>query len=181
MSLTFNEKKATQAAGRLLERGGRRMDAMKLVRMLYLADREAILRWGRSITTDCFVFMKHGPVLSQVCSLISEGDDPRLQPSCWHAAISRPREGVVDLRGTPDCQQLSDGELELLDEIDRLHGAKGPWELVDLTRALPEWQDPHGSAVPFGAQEILAAHGRSSRHAPADAAEPEEVYLNLSW
>ena len=180
MSLTFNEQKATEAAGRLLERAGQ-LDVMKLVRMLYLADREAILRWGRAITTDCYLFMKHGPVLIQISSLITEGDDPRLEPSIWSAHITRPREGAVALQGPLDYRQLSNGELEVLDGIVRQHGARTPWELVDLTRSLPEWQDPHGSVITFDIQDILAAHGRSRPHAPAAETELEEVFLNFSW
>jgi uncharacterized phage-associated protein len=181
MSPTFNEKKATQAAGRLLERAGNRMSAMKLVRMLYLADREAIVRWGRPITTDRFVFLKHGPVLSQVSSLLAEGDDPRLEPSLWGAHITRPRDGAVDLQGTLDFRQLSDGELEVLDEIAQRYEASTSWELADLTRGLPEWQDPHGGAIPFGIQDILTAQARTGKPVPAVEPGPEEAFLNFSW
>jgi uncharacterized phage-associated protein len=180
MSLTFDEKKATQAAGRLLERSGRRMDAMKLMRMLYLADREALLRWGRTISTDSFLFLKHGPALSQVLNLITDGDDPRQEPSQWNAHIARHQDLALDLRGDLDYRLLSEEELALLDEIVSLHGAKTPWELADLTRALPEWRDPQGGAIPFGAQDILTAHGKS-KPAPAAEADPEEVYLNFLW
>ena len=179
MSQTFNEQKTAQAAGRLLQACGGTAPTMKLVRMLYLADREAILRWGRPITHDRFVFLKHGPVLSQVLGLLTEAEDPRQAPSPWAARVTRPRDGAVEAQGAADYRQLSAEELELLDEIVRLHGDKAPWELVELTRALPEWREPRGGALPFTAQDILAAH-RRARPAPAEA-DPEEVYLNSHW
>ena len=179
MSHGFNEKKATQAAGRLLERSAGPTPMMKLVRLLYLADREAILRWGQPITHDRFVFLKHGPVLSQVLGLLTEAQDPRQAPSPWTARITRPRDGAVEAQGAADYQLLSAQELDLLDEIARLHGGKAPWELVELTRALPEWREPRGGALPFTAQDILAAH-RRTRPAPPEA-DPEEVYLNIHW
>jgi hypothetical protein len=181
MSLTFNEKKATQAAGRLLEQGGNPMNAMKLIRMLYLADREAILRWGRSITTDFYVFLKHGPVLSQILNLIIEGDDPRLEPSIWSAHIGLLQDGAVALLGPLEPQQLSDGERGILDETVRQHGARTPWELADLTRALPEWRDPHGSAIPFDVPDILAAYRRAGLPVPTVDPDPDEEFLNIRW
>ncbi len=47
------------------------MSYMKLIKLLYLADREALARWGRPITTDTYVAMKHGPVLSYILNLIT--------------------------------------------------------------------------------------------------------------
>ena len=181
MSLTFNEKKATQAAGLLLERAGGRMNAMKLIRMLYLADRGAILRWGRPISTDFYVFLKHGPVLSQILNLILEGDDPRLEPSIWSSRIGLLQDGTVALQGPLDYPQLSGGELEVLDEVVRLRGGLSPWELADLTRALPEWQDPLGSAIPFGLPDILAAFRRAGLPVPGVDPDPEEEFLNIRW
>lgn len=178
MSHGFNETKATQAACRLLEGSAGAVHPMNLVRMLYLADREAILRWGQPVTHDRFVFLKHGPVLSHVLGLLTEGEEPRATPSPWAARI-RCRDGAVQAEGAGGSEHLSADELELLDEIARRHGSRTPWELAGLTRSLPEWREPRNGALPFSAQDILAAH-RRSRPAPAEA-DPEEVYLNIHW
>jgi uncharacterized phage-associated protein len=70
MKLLFNEAKATQAAARLLKLRGGSMSYIKLMKLLYLADREALIRWGRPITTDRYVSMDNGPVLSRIYNLI---------------------------------------------------------------------------------------------------------------
>jgi hypothetical protein len=57
----FNERKAVQAAGRLILQNGE-MNYMALIKLLYLIDRESLLRFGRSITGDKVVAMKQGPV-----------------------------------------------------------------------------------------------------------------------
>jgi hypothetical protein len=178
MSHSFNEKKATQAAVRLLERSGGSTPMMTLVRMLYLADREAILRWGRPITGDRFVFLRRGPVLIQVLDLLTEGGEPQAAPSPWAARI-RHRDGAVAFDGAGDDPQLSDEEREVLDEVARQHGDKAPGDLAGLTRLLPEWREPRNGALPFTAQDIVAAH-RRHRPAPPEA-DPEEVYLNIHW
>ena len=51
MMLLFNEAKATQAAARLLFLRGGTMSYVKLIKLLYLADREALIRWGRPVTS----------------------------------------------------------------------------------------------------------------------------------
>ena len=55
MTLGFNEAKAREAAARLVELRSGKMSCMQLIKLLYLADREALLRWGRPITTDRYV------------------------------------------------------------------------------------------------------------------------------
>ena len=107
--LRFNEKKATQAAARLLRLRGGRMSYMKLIKLLYLADREALLRWGRPISTDRYVSMDHGPVLSRVLNLTSDGDDPEC-PSVWAESISAPSNYEVELKGEAGNDELSEGE-----------------------------------------------------------------------
>jgi len=66
----FREDKTTQAAARLLKLRGGAMSNCKLITLLYLLDREALLRWGRPVTYDCYYSMPHGPVLSYTLDLI---------------------------------------------------------------------------------------------------------------
>ena len=48
----FNEKKSAQSAAYLLKINGGSMDWRRLVTLMYLADREMLLRRGRTITGD---------------------------------------------------------------------------------------------------------------------------------
>jgi len=41
------------------------MHYVKLIKLLYLADREALLRWGAPITTDRYVSMTMDPPLAE--------------------------------------------------------------------------------------------------------------------
>jgi len=160
MKMRFNEAKATQAAARLLRNRGGRMSYMKLIKLLYLADREALARWGRPITTDTYVSMKHGPVLSQVLDLITEGPNPFVGETFWTKHISEPEHFEVSLKANPSGDLLSEAEDELLDEIFRKHGHLTRWQLVDLLHTLPEWKDPNGSALPIEFADILKAQNK---------------------
>jgi len=136
------------------------MSYMKLIKLLYLADREALVRWGRTITTDTYVSMKHGPVLSQVLDLITEGPNPVAGDTFWTRHISEPEHYEVSLKSDPSNDLLSEAEDEVLDEIFRQYGRMSRWQLVDLVHKLPEWKDPNGGAFPIQIADILRAQNR---------------------
>jgi len=156
----FNEVKATQVAARFLQLRGGKMSYMKLIKLLYLVDREAILRWGRPVTTDCYVSMDKGPVVSRIYDLICSDPDPNDRP--WHKFISGPLPNYeVQLKEAPPADELSRAEEELIAEIFSIHGGKSRWELMDYCHNLPEWCDPAGSAIPISFEDILKAGNKS--------------------
>ena len=66
MRFFFDINKATQAAAHLVYLQGGKINLMALIKLLYLADREALLETGYPITGDQMVSMPHGPVLSRI-------------------------------------------------------------------------------------------------------------------
>jgi len=156
MTLLFNEAKATQAAARLLTLRGGSMSYVKLIKLLYLADREALIRWGRPITTDHYVSMDNGPVVCRIYDLI-RNEPP---PNCflvWRKFISIPENYEVHLLGDPGSGELSGPEQELIDEVFVQHGGQNRWKVVAYTRSLPEWTYPDGGALPIEYRDILKA------------------------
>ncbi len=162
MQIRFNEKKATQAAARLLKRRGQGglMSYMKLIKLLYFADREALLLWGSPITADSYFSMKRGPVLSRVHDLITEGASPN-EPHFWEEHIQTCGDHEVKLVKDPANGELSEIEEELLDEIFERLGCLSRWDIVEEAHKLPEWKDPQGSAVPIEIEDILRAGQKS--------------------
>jgi uncharacterized phage-associated protein len=175
MTLQFNEAKTTQAAALLLRLRGGRMSYMKLIKLLYLLDRGALLRWGRAVTGDQYVSMPHGPVLSQTLDLINEGKRPE-EESAWAAHISPPEAYEVELLSDAGDEELSDAEKALISEVFAKYGNLTRWQLRDLVHALPEWQDPEGGAIPISYRDILKAGGKSD----LEIASIEEDVENLA-
>ena len=157
VGLHFNEAKATQAAACFLRLRGGKMSYIKLIKLLYLLDREALLRWGRTVTTDRHVSMDKGPVVSQIYDLIREEQPPGSFGGYWRAYISAPQDWEVRLLSDPPGDELSRAEESLIEEIYRIHGTKSRWELVRYCHDLPEWRDPEGSALPISYTDILRA------------------------
>ena len=128
------------------------------------ADREALLQWGRPVTTDSLVSMPHGPVVSRIYDLISVGprEDGQGSPSAWHRHITRSGQYDVTLSAVTSDDELSIAENGVISQIWDRHGKKSKWTLRDETHDLPEWQDPNGSSIPIEYEDILRAENRPS-------------------
>lgn len=154
----FREDKTTQAAGYLIELAGGKINYMKLIKLLYLADREAISAWEVPITFDQYVSMDNGPVLSKTYDLINWGAFPG-NPSYWAEYISSPSNFEVSLLKTNEKNKLSEAELDLLQQIHKKYGKFNQWDLVTITHKLPEYTDPKGSVIPINIRDILSGLG----------------------
>src|SRR5688572_11252679 len=71
MLRAFSVERTAQAAGILLQaEEGHRMKYIRLLKLLYVADRESIKQTGFPITGDDVYAMKKGPVLSTTYNLL---------------------------------------------------------------------------------------------------------------
>jgi uncharacterized phage-associated protein len=161
MRARYREDKATQAAAKLLQLRGGTMSHLKLIKLLYLAERESLVRLGRPLTYDTYASLPHGPVLSATLDRINTAEAYR--GGYWDRHITPKANNEVSLRdpaGVPN-DQLSPAEEALIEEVFSRYGRLGRWELVDRTHELPEWTDPEGSSVPIRPADILRNAGYS--------------------
>jgi uncharacterized phage-associated protein len=157
MRFPFDEEKTTQAAAYLLKLNGGTLPYIVLIKLLYLADREMLAKHGRPITGDKLVSMKHGPVLSRVLDLVSNGPDDS-SPSSWFRYITEPDSYDVSLREVAPTDALSRFEMRLLEGIYQRYGRMDKWKLRDLLhKILPEWKDPGSSMSDIDPVDILRA------------------------
>lgn len=151
----LNERKATQAAARFLESNGGHMHHLKLLKLLYLLDREALLRWGFPVTNDVYYSLPHGPVPSGCYDLVLS------EEGFWADHISSPHEHVVTLLDQAQSDELSKAEKSLIDELSTKFKKFDRFALRDYTHSLPEWQNPNGSRVLIRIEDILRAGNKS--------------------
>lgn len=159
----FNEAKTTQVAALLLKKNNGRMNYMKLIKLLYFIDREALNRWERALTGDSYFSMPQGPVLSKILDKVSHGKQPAVA-SYWHTYISNPEYYKVSLKREPEFDELSKREKSLILEINRKYKSHSQWDMVDLChKILPEWEDPGNSAFPIRIEDIFRALNKTER------------------
>jgi len=164
----FKFDKALQAAGYLLRREpARQMNYMRLLKVLYIADRESIRQTGRSITGDRATAMERGPVLSEVFDIIK---GTHLRSPDWSNFIERNAYDVRLVQG-PGVAKLSRFEIEVLEQVAEENRTRDEWAMVEFAHTLPEWRknDPGKSSKWIPLHDILEAVGR-----PADQADIEK-------
>lgn len=162
----FNERKAAQVAAWFLRKQGGRMPHLKLIKLMYLADRQSLDEYGFSITGDLAVSMPHGPVLTMTLDLIN--GDVESGRDGWEAWISDRADYEVALRERErdELDELSEADVGVLDQVWRRFGAMTKWQIRDYTHDhCPEWQDPQGSSNPIPYERIFEALGRSKQEA----------------
>jgi len=164
--LMLNQVKMAQMAAYLLQKRGGRMHLIKLMKLLYLSEREAIRRYGSVMAGDKVVSMDHGPVLSQTYNLangatesIPDGWDYWISDRDAHeVSINQERQGF-DLA---QLDKLSPADTEILDRVWGQFGLMNRWDLCRWTHVnCAEWRDPQGSSFPIQMTEILRAVGYS--------------------
>jgi uncharacterized phage-associated protein len=174
MKPDFREDKVAQAAALFLKLRGAPMSHLKLMKLLYLAEREALIRWGRPIVFDSCVSMDHGPVLSCTLNLLNGYSQT---PGMWERTISTISDNEVYLLNDPGTNCLSQAEEELIQELFQKYGKMDRWGVRDKTHDLPEWEDPHGSSIPIDYKDILRGAGKTPTEIETIIDEIENIAL----
>lgn len=154
---TFDERKATHLAAYLLQKkDDKTLYILKLMKLMYIVDRNALMQLGHPVTFDNYVSMPHGPVLSCTYSLMG-GMVPD-NAGIWNAMISDKDDHKVSaIDCETSCDSLSQAEMEIADQVFDEYGNVPRFELVEITHRFPEWKDPEGSSLPLSYTDILQA------------------------
>ena len=130
----MNINKAIQLAAFLIKLNGGKENYTKLIKLLYLAEREAILNWGFPILFDDLYSMRNGPVVNTIMDIIRHKDINEL----WDKYINTIKFDVV-LLDNPGEDELSLAEMQLLENIYKEHKDKNWSEMISFTHQLPEY------------------------------------------
>ncbi len=162
MVFQFNIKKTLQAISAFLHfHGTKDMSYLRLLKLLYIADRESIKETGLPITGDHVVAMKHGPVLSRVYNLIKKGDT--IDWPIWSRHF-RTVGYRIELVEDPGNGKLSKYEIGKLQELTKRYEDQNEWDMVEITHEFEEWKqnNPGKTSKPIPLVHILAALGRAA-------------------
>jgi uncharacterized phage-associated protein len=158
MITQFRPEKAVQAAGVLLRaHSGREMDYMRLLKLLYISDRESLRLTGRPIIGNRPIAMNNGPLHSGVYDLI-KGTHPLEQ--LWSAHFEKIGYSVR-LLSDPGVLYLSEKEISILNEVSDRYRNMDTWELVEHTHSFEEWKKNHvaNTSTPIPIGDILDGVG----------------------
>lgn len=129
MSHQFQPEKAVASIGYLVQQTG--ADLYSVMKMLYLADKLHLGRFGRTITGDMYTAMEKGPVPERAYNLCKfvQGTRASFDP------MPNAKDYLVlvgfnfDLKSDPDLEELSTSDVAALQEVAAIHRSGG-WKAV---------------------------------------------------
>lgn len=154
-------KKITQIINYLIRKDERAasMPELKVIKLVWAADRYHIRKYARTVSEDRYVAMKNGPVGSMTKDVAEFSDNGFSNISSddfdyigAYISFEKVNErGLLSSINDVDYDELSDTDKEALDFAWENFG-KYDWRtLVDITHKYPEWKK-HQTALESGAK-----------------------------
>ncbi len=174
ISYKFNEKKAIQLIAFFLKQSTiDNANYTKIIKLLYLADREALKRWGRTITKDVYANLPAGPIVSETYDLI------KTIKNGTNEFIGSKSEYDLELKIDPDDDELSNAEIRILSEISEKYKNKTFQQMIKVVHNLPEWVDPKPRGrKSLSVENILEALAKTDEEIKEiEVSNKEENYL----
>ena len=184
MPFHFDIDRAIQLAAFCIRQSGSdRMNSMKLLKLLYIADRESLRVAGYALTGDAPFAFKHGPVLSRIYDLTKTSND-------WAFLEENPEEALwcshfrmdgrdLCIAKEADEDRLSEHDKDVISNVIRDYGGLDQFQLCDLTHEFAEWRnnDPGSSSRPIPFRDILEALGCHEAAETVEQAQREDQHF----
>jgi len=159
--MAFSEIKAAAVITFFLRQANGTLNDLKLMKLMYFAEREAIRVRNVGIVEDVYFALPRGPVLSATLNLIR--DEPAEAGEAesvlrQHVQIDKDWQVTIKDCVEPEAQ-LSKRELAILQATWDANKDKTKWELVYESHELPEYMDPNGSSHEITFAAILKGLG----------------------
>lgn len=139
--MSMNTRKIIQALTYLAyKQSDHKLDNMKAYKLLWLADRYQLRICGRTITGDTYYAMPRGLVPSDAKCLL-ENESTKLENEAGYRdkfitlGLGHSYEAVC----APDCDELSDSDIEALNKVLDSFGDMKATELSEFSHQFPEW------------------------------------------
>ncbi|HUY91978.1 MAG TPA: Panacea domain-containing protein [Pirellulales bacterium] len=136
--IAFDINKTIEAAAYLIKRQpGARENYMRMLKLLYLADRLSLQERGMPICGDTVYAMERGPVMSVTLDLVHGADS---FADRWDRFIKKDVYEVV-LKADPGNRNLSRAEIKILERVAEQFRGQDEWDMVEWChKHLPEYE-----------------------------------------
>jgi len=155
---TFNVEKAAQITAYFALRAGGSIDELKVLKLVYIAERAYLDAYELPLTGDTLIATSHGPVLAETLDHVNGSIPLNLE---WKRYIgARVHHAVQAALGLSidALDHLSIAAIEVLDEVWAKHGHLDGFALRDLTHdEFAEWSDSNGPARQISYSDLFRA------------------------
>ena len=156
----YRSRKAAQAAAKFVCAEGSKIEKLKLIKLMYLAERESIRSRGRPMFYDELFSLKDGPICSSTLNAINGGIDKEI----WAAYIQKNGDKDIYLvSGNNGHDELSRSDLAVIESIIRQFGWMTSSQIRNWThnpRNCPEYTEvENNSRLPIAYGDVAVAVG----------------------
>ena len=154
----FNFDKALQATAYFLQLAGGSMSYLKLLKLLYITEREYLAEEHEMITGDRVAAMKYGPVLSNIYDLIKRKGDRAEE---WAGYLAETPGYCLALVADPGSDRLCRAERDKITNVFCRYGKMDRFLAVEMTHDFPEWANNFDTnsprkSFPIPVEDILS-------------------------
>jgi len=141
MSFPFSHRKATQVLNFFARQSGGEINKLKALKLIFLADRYHLRRYGRPITGDEYFAMPYGPVASGAKDLAEMdpmlSDAERSYGAQYLAPVDRyTYRSIAEMEN----RALSESDRDALAWTWEQFGKHERFDLAEYTHRYPEWK-----------------------------------------
>ncbi len=152
-------RKAAQICAYFAKQSGESIEKLKLIKLIYLAEREFIKRYGHPMLYDEMFSLPHGPV----CSNTLNGINGEIDQENWAEFIdkrnNRDISSLIDAQRN-ELDEISDAEMDVLDAIWESFGWMSAPQIRNYThKNCPEYTELQRGRLPISYKEIFEAIG----------------------
>lgn len=162
----YKERVAAQVAAYFLWKAREPIELIKVIKLMYFAEREYLLSREARLTGDDLFSMRYGPVLSNTLDIFHVLPHNQYW-SRWLGCESNNKIVLKKQNCTRESfDLLNNVTLKILDKVFNKYGKYEAFTLVNLTHKpehCPEWQFPGNSRIQIRIEDILRNHGHSKK------------------
>jgi uncharacterized phage-associated protein len=108
---------------------GNKINRLKLMKLLWLADRIHLNKYGRLILKDNYNALPHGPVPSRTMDVSKQSIINSFDVNGF----------TISAKGSFDSKYFSKSDIEVLEQVWAKYGNMNQFELRDFSHKFPEW------------------------------------------
>lgn len=140
LDVSFPYEKVIQALNYLVRKEKNEINKMKLIKLIYFADRYHLRKYGELLTQDKYFGMKLGPIPSITKDVLSFNDflDENILNYAEEFIEQKGKYDIISKKEV-DKDYLSETEVEALEFAYKIFGDKDQYKLSEITHDYPEW------------------------------------------
>lgn len=154
----FRLRKAAQICAYFANRSNGAIEKLKLLNLIYLAERQFLSSYHHPMLFDEFYSLPHGPI----CSGTLNGIEGVIDTALWGEYMARNGNIVVAVKAVErsDLDHVSDAEMDVISDVWQEYADMTASQIGNHThRFCPEYTKMDKARIPITYQEVLSVLG----------------------